>query len=257
MKLKYFLWTLLPLTLLKLGFDLFGFYLILEYNIEPFDLGIVSGSISILFWLVLIGTIIFIAIKSKQLEKNEIYSTFLLSVLVVSFVFVDKTSLRESLYEEYISDNVMMEDPADLTPNDVAEIQVIDLLHLVETGNKKVFAELVAYSGPDKKRFLKHPLDPSLKEEKETNDLYFEQLRKIVDYCYELKPSTGKFDTEYSFVMTDSRIIQKDNRQIIRVKMNFCLPDEVKCIEDAFHFDFIEGDKRILLVDINDMKLYE
>ena len=244
------------MTVLKLGFELFGFYFLLEHNIEPFDLGIISGGISILFWLILVGTTMFVFIKRKLLGKKKIYSTSLLLVLVLSVAIVDKKSLRENLYEEY-SENALMENPADLNPNEIAEIQVIDLLHLVETENKKVFSELVAYSGPDEKRFLKNHLDLSLKEEQGTNDLYFEQLRKIMDYCYNLKPSTGNFDTEYSFVMTDSKAIQKDGRQVIRVKMNFCLPNEVKCIEDAFHFDFIESNKRLLLIDINNKKLYE
>jgi hypothetical protein len=257
MKLNFFLWTLIPLTVLKLGFDLFGFYFLLEYNVEPFDLGIVSGSISLLFWSSLVGTIIFIIIKRNQLSKRNIYTTAILLIIILSIAIVDKTAVVESLHEEYFSNNVMMEDPADLTINDVAEIQVIDLLHLVQTQNKEVFSELIAYSGSDKVRSFKDHLDLSLERDEETNNLYFDEFRKIMDYCYELKPSTGNIDTEYNFVITDSRTIQKNNRQVVRVKMNFCLPNEVKCIEDVYYFDFVKSKEALLLIDINDMGLHK
>ncbi|MEP5934977.1 MAG: hypothetical protein ABJ218_07645, partial [Winogradskyella arenosi] len=138
-----------------------------------------------------------------------------------------------------------------------AEIQVIDLLHLVQTDKRKVFSELIAYSGNDKERIFKDHLDLSVIEEQKTNTLYFNQFRKIIDYCYNLKPSTGNIDTEYNFVMTDSRTIQKNKRQVVRVKMNFCLPNEVKCIEDVYYFDFVKSDKTLLLIDINNMELYK
>lgn len=258
MKLSFFLWSLILLTLLSLGFDLFGFYFIIEYNVEAFDFGIIGGGVKLLFWLSFLGTIIFLIIKRNQLSKRNVSSTIMLLIIILSLTLIDKTAMIESLFQKiYFSDNVMMEDSTDLTLNDIAEIQVIDLLHLVQTDNRKVFSELIAYSGNDKERIFKDHLDLSVIEEQETNTLYFNQFRKIIDYCYNLKPSTGNIDTEYNFVMTDSRTIQKNKRQVVRVKMNFCLPNEVKCIEDVYYFDFVKSDKTLLLIDINDMELYK
>ena len=140
---------------------------------------------------------------------------------------------------------------------DDAEIQVIDLLHLVQTENKEVFAELIAYHGTDKNRHLKKHVDLKSESEKEINELYFSRLQKIIDKCYELKPQTGNIDTDFSFIITDSEKVEIGNLEIVRVNMKYCLPDEVECIDKTFYFDFVMGEKEYLLIDINKTKLYK
>ena len=140
---------------------------------------------------------------------------------------------------------------------DDAEIQVIDLLHLVETENKEVFAELIAYYGTDKNRHLKTHVDLKSKPEKETNELYFSKIQKIISTCYGLKPQTGNIDTDFSFVVSDSQKVDIGNLEFIRVKMNYCLPNEIECIDKIFYFDFVMGEKEYLLVDINKSELYK
>ena len=140
---------------------------------------------------------------------------------------------------------------------DDAEIQVIDLLHLVETENKVVFSELITYYGTDKNRHLKTHLDLKSEPEKEANELYFSTLQNILSECYGLKPRTGNIDTDFSFVITDSKKANVSDLEIIRVNMNYCLPDEVECIDKTFYFDFIMGEKEYLLIDINKLGLYK
>jgi hypothetical protein len=140
---------------------------------------------------------------------------------------------------------------------DDAEIQVIDLLHLVQTENKEVFAELIAYFGTDKNRHLKTHVDLNSESEKESNELYFSVLQEIISKCYELKPQTGNIDTDFSFVITDSKKVNIGNLEIVRVTMNYCLPDEIECIDKTFYFDFVMGEKEYLLIDINKTELYK
>lgn len=138
-----------------------------------------------------------------------------------------------------------------------AEIQVIDLLHLVETENKEVFAELVAYYGTDKKRHLNTHVDLKSESEKETNNLYFNSLQEIINSCYELKPQTRNINNDFSFVITDSKKVNIDNLEVIRVRMNYCTPDEEECIDKTYLFDFVMGEKEYLLIDIDKSELYK
>ena len=184
-------------------------------------------------------------------KKNIILSLTLLVLIILTlnttemgffdFLFNKKQTEKEKTEQRY----------------DDAEIQVIDLLHLVETENKEVFAELIAYFGTDRNRHLKTHLDITFELEKESNELYFNALQKIINECYELKPRTGNFDTDFSFVITNSKKTIFGDLEIVRVTMNYCLPDEVECIEETFYFDFVMGEKEYLLIDINKAELYK
>ncbi|NER15096.1 hypothetical protein GWK08_16700 [Leptobacterium flavescens] len=140
---------------------------------------------------------------------------------------------------------------------DDAEIQVMDLLHLVETENKEVFAELITYHGEDSNRHLKTHLDLKIGSENEKNDRYFNFIQKMINKCHELKPPTRGADTDFTFVITNSYAMKRGNYDIVRVQMNFCTPDEEECIEKAFVFDFIKGIKEYLLLDIENLELYK
>ena len=140
---------------------------------------------------------------------------------------------------------------------DDAEIQVIDLLNLVETENKKKFAELVAYYGTDKTRHLKTHVNLKSEQEKETSELYFGTLQNIINECDKLKPKIGNINNDFSFVITDSTKERIGDLEIVRVNMNYCLPDEVECIDKTFFFDFIMEGKEYLLIDINKTELYK
>lgn len=140
---------------------------------------------------------------------------------------------------------------------DNAEIQVMDLLHLIDTDNKKVFSKLIVYYGNDKGRHLKTHLNLNSESEKETNDRYHNSLNNIMKTCYELKPKKGGFNNNYSFVVTGSEKVTNGDFEIIRVYMKFCTPDEEECIEKTNFFDFVMGDKELLLLDIDNLELYK
>lgn len=161
----------------------------------------------------------------------------------------------KSFYDQ-IQENVRVPKKHDKRYPD-AEIQAMDLLHLVKTGNKEVFAEMIAYSGPDSTRNFKTHLDLGFDKENETNNLYYHELQRIISQCYHLKPPTGNIDNDFSFVITNSKKKQDGDLEMIRVDMNYCLPDEKACIDQTFHLDFISGEKEYLLIDINNKALYK
>ncbi len=175
------------------------------------------------------------------------------------FLFNNKQSNTEKEKQEETVKEVVKEEIKKTVKvrYDNAEIQVMDLLHLVDTANKKVFSKLIVYYGNNKDRHLKTHLNLKSESEKETNDRYYTSLHNIMKTCYELKPKKGSFNNDYSFVVTGSEKVTNGDLEIIRVYMNFCTPDEEECIEKTNFFDFVMGDKEFLLLDIDNLELYK
>ena len=175
---------------------------------------------------------------------------------LIGKMIVRETDINK--WEKWISEKCPNEKESETKQRyDDAEIQVIDLIHLVETENKKVFAELIAYFGTDKKRHLKTHVNLKSESENEKNELYFGEIRKIINECEKLKSRTGNIDTDFSFVITNSKKENIGDLEIIRVNLNYCLPDEVECIDKTFYFDFVIGEKEYLLIDINKLELHK
>lgn len=140
---------------------------------------------------------------------------------------------------------------------DDAEIQLFDLIHLVESENKEVFAELIAYSGSDKSRHLKSHLNLEDETESAKNDFYFNSLEKIINECRQAKPSSGNIETDYTFLIDGSEKVLVGEEEVIRVHLKYCTPDEEACLNKAWMFDFVMGEKEYLLMDIYTAALYK
>ena len=140
---------------------------------------------------------------------------------------------------------------------DDAEIQLIDLIHLVESEKEEVFAELIAYTGSDEGRNFNTHLDLTSEAEGKKNQLYFNSLQKIIISCREAKPSTGNFETDFTFVIPASEKVVIDEREIIRVHLTYCTPEEEECLDTIWKFDFVMGEKEHLLIDIDEQGLYK
>ena len=186
----------------------------------------------------------------------------LIFLIFVSFVFLYKQKVKRKAKGNAFE--VLKKEKAEKSEDinesnilDKAEIQVIDLLHLVETNNKKVFSEIIAYFENDKPIALKDYIETNPKSASRINDKYFNYLKRLMEDCYSLKPPTGNIETDYSFVVTDSKKIYKNNRTMIRVSLKYCLPDEVQCEDKICYFDFIPVGDQVYLLDINDAGLYK
>lgn len=140
---------------------------------------------------------------------------------------------------------------------DNAEIQLIELIFLVESENKEVFAELTAYSGSDKNRHLKNHLNLADETESGKNDLYFNSLKKIIQECREAEPSSGDIETDFTFIIDGSEKVLIGEEEVIRVHLKYCTPDEEACLNKAWMFDFVMGEKAYLLMDIDEAALYK
>ena len=140
---------------------------------------------------------------------------------------------------------------------DDAEIQLIDLIHLVESEDKEVFAELIAYTGSDKNRNFSKHLDLASETEAKKNQLYFNSLQKIIKGCREAKPSTGNFETDFTFVIDGSEKLIVDELEVIRIHLTYCTPEEEECLDTIWKFDFVMGEKEYLLIDIEEQGLYK
>lgn len=161
------------------------------------------------------------------------------------------------LFDFILKGNKSRMEEAQQEKYDRAEIQLIDLIHLVESENKEVFPELIAYTGLEKNRHMKTHLDVSSESESELNNLYYTSLQALIGEYRESRPLTGDFDTDFTFIIPKSEMIKIEAKEVVRVYLSYCTPEEEECLDKVSFFDFVMGEKEYLLLDIEGAELYK
>jgi hypothetical protein len=169
---------------------------------------------------------------------------FITVVLIIVFFFI--RNHNKNVTKQGFSDELSMQD---------AEINVIDLLYLVDSENRETFAELVVYNGRDKKRNLvDHLLYFS---EREKVKVYFDYMRNWMKSLDSMELTSTDVDDEFTYIIDNNFEMELNGVEITRVIVKYCTPDEEKCLEEHYFFDFIQGRNGFLLYDINESKLYK
>lgn len=134
-------------------------------------------------------------------------------------------------------------------------VQTIDLLHLVESNQEKVFSSLIAYYGSDKERHLKDSLRPEHASEYAISNRYYSTLEKILRDHHNVTSKSSTKYKECSLTVGDITEILNGSFKTYRVELKHC-DIYNKSIGHIHHLDFVKGKEEFLLYDIDNLGLY-